>query len=99
MQWSVAETTDPSQCDAFGAATFHVALYNSGGGFAGEWVQDCRAFSTSIDGLVADDYTGTADLLDGAGNVRTTQVSLAPFTVLGGASVVVPIDFPSSSFF
>jgi hypothetical protein len=99
MDWTISETKDPGQCQVGGAATFHVMLYDSAGGFAGEWVQDCSALATTIDGLAPDTYTGQADLLDADGRPRTTQVNLAPFDVVGDATVTVPIDFPSNSFY
>lgn len=99
MQWSVEEATDPDACSAHGATTFHVSLYNAAGGFAGEWVQDCTAFATTIYGLDPDDYTGHAELTDSDGNARTTSVSLQPFTVVGDTSTSVSIDFPADSFF
>ncbi len=98
MDWTISGTKDPAQCQATAAATFHVALYNSGGGFSGEFVQDCSAFATSIGGLFPDTYTGRADLLDQAGQPRTTTVDLAPFDVIGNASVTVAVDFPANSF-
>lgn len=99
MQWSVEESTDPGGCDAHGASTFHVSLYNGVGAFAGEWVQDCTAYATTIYGLDPDDYTGHAELSDSAGHARTTSVNIRPFTVVGESSTTVTIDFPADSFF
>jgi hypothetical protein len=99
MDWTIDGSKDPARCRATGAATFHVALYGSGGGFAGEYVQDCTAFATTIGGLAADTYTGRADLQDSSGAARTTTVNLAAFDVIGGTSVTVGLDFPSDSFF
>jgi len=98
MDWTIDGNKDPSQCRATGAATFHVALYGSNGAFAGEYVQDCTTFATTIDGLAADTYTGNADLLDSGGSARTTSVNLQPFDVVGGTSITVALDFPSNSF-
>jgi hypothetical protein len=98
MDWSVAEATDPASCDAHGATTFHVTLYNGVGAFAGEWVQDCSAFATTIYGLDPDDYTGHAELTDSAAAARTTSVSIRQFTVVGNSSTTVTIDFPADSF-
>lgn len=99
MQWSVEESTDPNACVTRGASTFHVSLYNGVGGFAGEWVQDCTTFATTIYGLDPDDYTGHAELTDSGGQPRTTSVSLKPFTVVGESSTTVTIDFPADSFY
>jgi hypothetical protein len=99
MDWTIDGTKDPARCRSTGADTFHIALYNSGGHFAGEYVQDCTTFATSIGGLVPDTYTGQADLLDANGAARTTTVDLAAFDVIEGTSVTVGLDFPSNSFF
>jgi hypothetical protein len=99
MQWSVEETTDPAACRAQRAMTFHVTLYDGTGTFAGEWVQDCSAFATTVEGLDPDDYTGHAELTDSAGNDRTTSVSIRQFTIVGNLSTTVTIDFPSDSFY
>jgi hypothetical protein len=99
MDWTVAGSRDPSECVATGAVTFNVTLTDSAGATAGQWVQDCQAFATTVDGLVADSYTGSANLLDSGGSPRTTAVPLAPFQVLGGTHVSVPMDFPANSFF
>lgn len=99
MDWTIDQAKDPSLCDQFGAATFHVVLYDSTGAFAGEYVQDCSAFATTIFDLYADTYTGQANLLDANGAPRTTTIDLAPFDVFDGATVTVAMDFPSNSFF
>jgi hypothetical protein len=99
MQWSVAETTNPDACQAHGATTFHVTLYDGVGAFAGEWVQDCSAFATTVEGIDPDDYTGHAELTDSAGNSKTTSVSIRQFTVVGNLSTTVTIDFPADSFY
>ena len=99
MDWSVAEATDPGSCDAHGATTFHVTLYNGVGTFAGEWVQDCSAFATTVYGLDPDDYTGHAELTDSAGTARTTSVSIRQFTIVGNSSTTVTIEFPADSFY
>jgi len=99
MQWSVEEATDPGACGARGATTFHVTLYNGIGAFAGEWVQDCSAFATTLFGLDPDDYTGHSELTDAAGNARTTSVNIRQFTIVGNSSTTVTIDFPADSFY
>lgn len=99
LDWTINGTKDPGQCLDNGAATFRVSLVDSAGALAGTWVQGCTAFATTIDGLVPDTYTGSANLLDSGGAPRTTTVSLAPFNVFGGATVTVAVDFPQSSFF
>ncbi len=99
MDWTIDGTKDPGLCARTGAATFHVSLFNSAGGFAGEFVQDCTAFATTIFGLLDDTYTGQADLLDAGGAPRTTMINIAPFDVFGGTTTTVALDFPANSFF
>jgi hypothetical protein len=99
MDWTIDGAKDPARCQSTSAATFHVALYGSGGVFAGEFVQDCADFATTVGGLFPDTYTGTADLLDSSGNARTTSVQLQPFAVESDVTVTVALDFPSNSFF
>jgi hypothetical protein len=98
VDWTVAESKDPQNCNAFGAATLHVALYDTTGAFAGSYYQDCTAMATTIAGLAPDSYTGHAELLDAAGNARTTSISLIPFDILAYATSQVALDFPASSF-
>lgn len=98
MDWTIDEGKDPNLCNQSGAATFHVVLYDSTGAFAGEYVQDCSAFATTISGLDADTYTGRANLLDANGTARTTTINLTPFDVVGDDTVTVSLDFPASSF-
>jgi hypothetical protein len=97
--WTIDGTKDPARCQASGAATFHITLFSASDRSVGDWVQDCTAFATTIGGLFPDTYTGKAELLDADGRPRTTSVNLAPFGVIGDASVVVNVDFPADSFF
>jgi hypothetical protein len=98
VDWTVAESKDPRNCDAFGAATLHVALYDTAGALAGSYVQDCAVMATTIAGLAPDTYTGHAELLDAAGNARTTSIALVPFDIFADATSQVALDFPASSF-
>ena len=99
MQWTVDERTAANSCDTHGATTFQVSLYNAAGGFAGQWVQDCSAYATTIYGLSPDDYNGHAELTDASGRAVSTSVSIQTFTVVGGSTAIVPIDFPADSFY
>lgn len=103
VDWTVGGSRDPAAC---GAMTVHVSLIDAAGGFVGEWAQECTAFEATLDatvegtysGLVEGTYTGQAVLLDATGNPRTARIALAPFVVVGGAAVVVAVDFPTTSF-
>jgi hypothetical protein len=98
VDWTIGGMKDPAQCRATGAATLHVTLYGSGGAFAGEYVQDCAAFATTIDGLYPDRYTGTAELADANGRPRTTSINLQSFDVVAVRPASVALDFPTDSF-
>jgi hypothetical protein len=98
MDWTINGAKDPAHCQISGAAVLHVSLHHAGGAFAGEYAQDCAAFATTIEGLVPDTYGGHVELVDQAGRPRTTSVDLAPFDVIGNATVVVDMDFPADSF-
>jgi hypothetical protein len=54
--------------------------------------------ATTIGGLVPDSYTGHAELLDEAGNARTTSISLIPFDIFADSTSQVALDFPASWF-
>ncbi|MDP9033729.1 MAG: hypothetical protein M3O50_02905 [Myxococcota bacterium] len=97
MDWTVNGGKDPGECQLSGAAEFDVKLYNSRGEFAGEYVQTCTSFATTINGLLPDTYTGLANLRDANGAARTTTVTLLPFDV-GNTVSTVNVDFPSNSF-
>lgn len=98
VDWSIRLTKDPADCAVSGAAAIQIHIVSLSGFDAGTFQQSCEAFSTSIV-LDPDDYTGTAQLIDGAGNPRTTAVSLQPFSIFGGDQLETPVDFPADSFF
>jgi hypothetical protein len=99
VDWTINGTKDPAECQATGATTLNVSLYDSAAALVGQWVQDCTAFATTIDRLLPDTYTGQIDLLDRGGHPRTTMVDLTPFDVVAGRATTVAIDFPVSSFY
>jgi hypothetical protein len=99
MDWTLSSTKDPGRCFAAGVATFNVALRDLSGVLVGQWVQDCTAFATTIDGLAPGTYTGQANLLDSGGSPRSTSVNLAPFDVIAATTVTVAVDFPASSLY
>jgi hypothetical protein len=98
VDWSIGLDTNPADCVNSGAAVIEIHIVSLSGFDAGTFQQSCEAFSTSIV-LDPDDYTGTAQLIDGANNVRTTSVSLQPFSIFGGDQIEIPVDFPANSFF
>jgi hypothetical protein len=98
LRWTVDEVNDPNVCIMGNAATLDVVLTTSDGQFVGEFAAACTSFATTISSLVADDYTGTAQLLDSGGRARTTVINLRPFTILENSNLIVDLDFPADSF-
>ena len=97
VDWTIDEAKDSNLCAQSSTDTIEVRVTDAAGGSAGTYEQSCDAFATSIS-LPPGDYSATAVLLDGGGAVRTTTVSMSPFSIHGGDELVVPIDFPASSF-
>jgi hypothetical protein len=98
VDWSISGEQDPSLCRQSDADVINVAIETADGFFIGEFEDACEAFATSI-ALSADGYFADAVLLDPAGYERTTPVDLGYFEIFGDDELVVPIDFPSDSFF
>lgn len=98
VEWTVDQTTDPEECDQGNASDISIALWYGDGAFAGEFLQDCAAFATSIE-LDRDSYYGSAVLVSPGGREQTTMAELGAFEIFGGDELVIPIDFPASSFF
>jgi hypothetical protein len=97
VDWTVSGTKDPAECDASGAQDADVTV-SSGNVVIGEFASDCRNFSEAIS-LGPGTYDAQAVLLDSAGADRTTSIAIGPVQIFGGDQVVVPINFPASSFF
>lgn len=98
IEWTINGRVDPNLCSQSSAPTLVVDVVDSRGYAVGSYDAACTYFATSID-LYSGTYSARATLLDARGGARTTTVSIAPFRVLGDTTLVVPIDFPSSSFF
>lgn len=94
VEWSISRTKDPAQCQQGGARTIDILVSGAGGG---EFIQECGAFATSIS-LPPGNYSAAAVLLDDQGIERTTTVQLGSFEIFGGDRLIIPIDFPASSF-
>lgn len=99
LRWTIAGTTDPVACDDNHAAAIDISVIDPADGseIAG-FQQDCRAFETSI-ALAPGSYAASARMVDGAGHTLTTDVPVAPFTLVGNDELVQDVDFPDSSFF
>lgn len=99
LRWTIAGTTDPAACDDNNATSIDISVTDPGTGdeIAG-FQQDCRAFETSI-ALAPGDYAAAARMVDGSGHAVTTDVPVAPFTLVGNDELVQDVDFPDNSFF
>ena len=85
-------------CAQSDAATVDVSVWTSVGDPVGAVSDRCDVFVSSIE-LDPGSYYAEAVLRDSYGADRTTAVQMSDITVLGGDTVTVPIDFPSSSFY
>ena len=98
VDWTINGGKDPNQCNQAQAVAIQITVTTTAGGFAGTFQQQCQTFATSIT-LAPGAYTAQAELLDPGGQPRTTSVPINPFTIRGNDELVIPIDFPASSFF
>jgi len=95
VDWSIDGIKFPAKCSQSGAAAIEISVNGPSGGI---FTQDCSAFATSI-GLASGNYSASARLIDIAGGARTTDVYLGAFSIFGNDNLVIPIDFPASSFY
>jgi hypothetical protein len=98
VDWSISGLQDPAACRQNDAAVIRVTLETADGVPLGEFEDDCEAFETSIE-LEPDDYYGDAVLSAPSGAARTTPVDLGLVRIFGDDELVVPVDFPSDSFY
>jgi hypothetical protein len=97
VRWTIAGLTDPNECVKSVASNIEISVRDVNGLEVGAFQQTCTAFAASIT-LNPGAYNATAVLLDGAGQRRTTEVQLAPFTLRGNDELNAQVDFPSDSF-
>jgi hypothetical protein len=97
VTWTIAGLSDPNECIKSQAETIEISIIGSSGSEVAAFQQTCSVFRTSI-ALAPGSYSAYAVLLDRNGSTRTTDASIAPFSLRGGESLVVPVDFPSDSF-
>lgn len=99
LRWTIDGSTDPTECTKSASSELEVALVDDQTGHdVGAWRQNCQVFSLSVP-LDPGTYSGTARLLDAAGQARTTSVTIDPFSLRGNDTFEVPVDFPGDSFF
>jgi hypothetical protein len=98
LRWSLDGSTDPASCNQSGVDVIDISIVSPDtGGEIQAFQQQCAAFSTSIT-LEPGTYGARARLVDSQGIARTTDVSVPPFTLVGGDELVQTVDFPADSF-
>ena len=98
VDWSISGFQDPAACLQSSSDVIRLAIETADGLSAGEFEDACTVFRTSIE-LEPGDYHGDAVLLDASGDARTTPVDLGLVRIDGDDELVVPIDFPTDSFY
>lgn len=98
VDWSISGAQDPAICQQSDADVINIAVESARGDSVGEFEDVCEAFQTSIE-LAPGEYFADALLLDPSGDARTTAVDLGAFEIFGNDELVVPVDFPSDSFY
>jgi len=98
VDWSISGSQSSAACRQSDADVINIGLQTIDGIDLGEFEDVCEAFQTTIE-LDPNDYTGDALLLDPSGGARTTAVGLGRIQIFSDQELVVPIDFPSDSFY
>lgn len=98
VDWTIELRRDSRDCVTLGAASIQIFVLASSGVEVGTFEQACATFATSIS-LAAGTYSATAQLIDSAGQARTTAATIAPFTLFGNDELHTPVDFPATSFY
>jgi hypothetical protein len=96
VRWLVAGTTNPAQCDAYGATTVEVIIYDSSGNEFARANAPCDAFAVSVP-LPEGTYSADVTLIDRASNARSVTKPLQAIQVVAGTDLAIDIDFPPSS--
>ncbi|HEY4104136.1 MAG TPA: hypothetical protein VGM44_09600, partial [Polyangiaceae bacterium] len=97
VDWTVAGGSTPSDCDAAGATSIDIALFDATGAQIGaDATPLCTEFQAMITGLDPGAYTLAATLVDEQGNPVTTTVTATVNVTDAGAEQAV--DFPVDSF-
>jgi hypothetical protein len=98
VTWTVAGTSDPSECAFQGADAIDIVVQTTGGSVIAEVTDDCEEGVTSIS-LPPGTYYADAVLLDRAGRTITTPADLGRFTLYGDDELILDADFPGGSFY
>jgi hypothetical protein len=98
VTWTVAGTSDPSECDFQGADAIDIVVQSTGGSLVNEVTDDCEEAVTSIS-LPPGSYYADAVLIDIGGRAVTTPADLGRFTLYGDDELILDVDFPVDSFY
>ena len=96
VEWTIARTTDPEECDASDVRYAYV-MVESRSGIVDEFDTPCSDFGTTVD-LDPGTYWVTVVLRDRGDHDRTTAVESDRVTLYGHDDQTVHIDFPDDSF-
>jgi hypothetical protein len=98
LRWTINGLQDPNECVRGAAANVELSIVDVSGREVAAYQQQCVIFSMSVP-LYPGSYTASAVLLDAGNQPRTTRVFIDPFSIVGGDTFDVQVDFPPSSFF
>jgi hypothetical protein len=96
VRWLVAGGTDPATCDAYGATTMEVVVYDASGAEIAKANAPCSAFAITIP-LPDGTYSAEATLIDPGSNARSVTKPLHGLEVVSGTDLAVDLDFPTTS--
>jgi hypothetical protein len=96
LRWLVAGTTDSSVCDAYGASSVELVVYDASGSEVTSAEEPCGSFSLTL-ALPEGSYTAEATLVDAASGARSVTKPLSAIDVVDGTDLAIDVDFPASS--
>jgi hypothetical protein len=96
VRWLVTGTTDPRMCDAYGATTLELILYDASGNEYARANAPCDAFYVSVP-LPEGTYSAEVTLVDPRSNARSVTRPLEVIDVIAGTDLAIDIDFTASS--
>jgi hypothetical protein len=96
VTWSVAGASQPSLCNAYGAASLELVIDDANGNEVTTVNAPCSDFSTTLT-LAEGTYSAEATLVDSASNSRSVTKPLQDIDVVAGTDLAIDLDFPASS--
>jgi hypothetical protein len=97
FDWTLLGVKDSRQCDIQVVQTFDVVVTNPDGSPYAEFRESCDVFSTTVL-LPVGRYAANAVLLDPQNFERTSEIPVNPFDVVSATDLLIPLDFPATSF-